>query len=465
MLDLTKITAPANISVEQALLGAILIDNAVIDRIAGIIQPEDFCDSVHANVFALCQSMRRDDIEASPITLRQHVERFPDIGNLPVWKYLVRLATEAPSIAGAKGYAEAIRDYSARRKLFDAGYEMIEASTNPNVPVSQTASLAVQSLDHVLSIARTKSRAPMTFREAAEDYINSIATDDGADRIPTGSDDLDKAIGGWRRKQLIILGGRPSMGKTTIANSLMLRTAKAGHGVLMFSLEMPTRSLMARCLSDLSWSPGRKLPYSDALAGRHQEIDIYFLAETAKSLRSLPFIIDDQRGITMAEIAARTRAAAQKMERDGIKLGLVIVDHLGLVKPTGRYAGNKVQEVGEISDALATLAKEQDVAVLALHQLNRATEGRENKRPGMADLRNSGDIEQDADVILFAYRESYYLERMKCDAGSQAEVQRQTALDGCRNTLELQIAKARNGEPRTLTLYCDMSCNVIRDLG
>jgi replicative DNA helicase len=134
------------------------------------------------------------------------------------------------------------------------------------------------------------------------------------------------------------------------------------------------------------------------------------------------------------------------------------------VKPSGRYAGNKVQEVGEISDGLCSLAKEQDVAVLALHQLNRGTEGRENKRPTLADLRNSGDLEQDADVVCFAYRESYYLERMKYDAGSQNELQREAALEGCRNTLELLIAKNRNGPTTTVTLYCDMACNVVRDL-
>ena len=152
------------------------------------------------------------------------------------------------------------------------------------------------------------------------------------------------------------------------------------------------------------------------------------------------------------------------MERAGKRLGLVVVDHLGLVKASSRYAGDKVQETGEICDALASLAKDQDIAVLALHQLNRGTEGRENKRPTMADLRNSGDVEQDADVICFAYRESYYLERAKYDAGSQAELQRQASLEGTRNTLEIIIAKQRNGEPTTVTLYCDMACNVVRDL-
>ena len=219
------------------------------------------------------------------------------------------------------------------------------------------------------------------------------------------------------------------------------------------------------CSSDLlSWSAERRIAYADAMAGRLSDMDLHLWAQTAIAYKALPLTIDDQRGLTMAEIAARTRAEAQRMERAGKRLGLVVVDHLGLVKPSGRYAGNKVNEVGEISDGLATLAKDQDVAVLALHQLNRGTEGRENKRPTLADLRNSGDLEQDADVVCFAYRESYYLERMKHDPGSQNEVQREASLEACRNTLELLIAKNRNGPTTTVTLFCDMACNVVRNL-
>lgn len=465
MLEI-KTPPPHNIEVEQALLGAMLIDNNTIDRVVGVIQPEDFSEHLHASIYGAILAMRRDDLIASPITLRAQFKDFPDVGQgMPVWKYLGQLAVHATSIANARSYAETVREYAARRQLFDAGANLMESASNPAVPVSETASLAVQSLDHVLSVARTKSRKSSTFIEAAEDLIDAICNDDGSDRITTGFAGLDAVTGGWRRKQLAILGGRPSMGKTTIANSAMLRTAKAGHGVLMFSLEMSKRDLMARCLTDLAWSPERRIQYADALAGRLKDRDLHFLAEIASQRRGLPFVVDDQRGLTLSEIGARTRAEAQKMERNGVKLGLVVVDHLGLIKPTGRYAGNKVQEVGEVSDGLATLAKDQNVAVLALHQLNRGTETQDNKRPSLANLRNSGDIEQDADLICFAYRESYYLERMKCDPGTQAELQRQTALDACSNTLELMVAKNRNGPTTTVTLYCDMGSNVVRDLG
>jgi len=288
--------------------------------------------------------------------------------------------------------------------------------------------------------------------------------DDGSARITSGSVDLDKVTGGWRRQQFGIIAGRPSMGKTALATSLMLRTAKAGLGVLYFSLEMPATALAARCLTDLAYGQQTRIAYSEALAGKLQEREVSILGTVAGSYAKLPLVIDDQRGLTMAEVAARTRAEAQRMARDGVSLALVVVDHLGLIKPSGRYSGNKVLETGEVSDALASLAKEQNVAVVALHQLNRGTEGRENKRPTLADLRNSGDLEQDADIVCFAYREAYYLERNKFDAGSQHEMQRQTELDACRNTMEVLIAKNRNGATTTVNLFCDMASNAIRDL-
>jgi replicative DNA helicase len=175
-------------------------------------------------------------------------------------------------------------------------------------------------------------------------------------------------------------------------------------------------------------------------------------------------VIEAQGDLSAAEIAARTRKVATDLERAGKRLGLVIIDHLGKVRPTKNYRGNRVMEVGEISNAMANLAKAEKVAVLCLHQLNRAVEGRENKRPTLADLRDSGNIEQDADLVLFAYRPGYYLERAKDDEGSDGEALRRSQLEAKRHVLELAIAKQRNGETTTIELFCDMPCNVIRDL-
>jgi len=243
-----------------------------------------------------------------------------------------------------------------------------------------------------------------------------------------------------------------------------LRTARAGHGVVLFSLEMTQQELAHRAMSDFSHTADRPIPYYLAAKGGLSDDQLRRWGEAAAKYQSIPLTIDDQRGLTVSEIAARVRRHKNRIEADGGTLDLVVVDHLGLIRPSGRYAGNKVQEVGEISDGLATLAKDTGVCVLALQQLNRGVESRENKRPGLADLRNSGDLEQDAHVVMFAYRESYYLERSKHDDGSQEEMERQARLQGVRNTGEILVAKNRNGPCDSVFIYCEPACNVVRDL-
>lgn len=463
MLDLALKEPPHDINLEQAILGAVLANNAAMDRL-GPLATEDFYEGIHQAMFAAMLEQWQTSRAVNVATLRAVLAELPDLTEIVTPVEYVRRLVQIGDSTNLEALVEAQRDYAARRRLCDAAAKLDEAARSQAISVKTTANYAVAALDDVLAAVRGKNRTRVNVGQAFSDVLDSILNDDGSERIPSGLLNLDDVTGGWRRKQFAIVAGRPSMGKSTVISSAMLRTAKAGHGVLMFSLEMSANSLAARCLSDLSWSNQKSIPYSLAMSGRLKDHDADIWGGVAANFATLPLVIDDQRGLTMAEIGARTRAEAQRMERNGIRLGLVIVDHLGLVKPSGRYAGNKVNEVGEVSDALATLAKEQDVAVVALHQLNRGTEGRENKRPTLADLRNSGDLEQDADLVCFAYREAYYLERMKCDAGSTAEMERQAELEACQNTLELMIAKNRNGPTQTINLFCDMACNVVRDM-
>lgn len=454
---------PLNIELEQAVLGAILLDNAVLQRVS--LGAADFYDPLHAAIFAHVEADIAAGRVASPVSIKPVFEDFPLItDDLTVPQYLTRLVGAAATAHSLKSYVAGLRELANRRALVAAAAELDTTARIVTVKIEDAAGMAVQALDTVLSMARPGKRTRSDFNGAVSDFLDSLLNDDGSARITTGLVDLDKVLGGWRRQQFAIVAGRPSMGKTALATSLMLKTARAGVGVLYFSLEMPATALAARCLSDLAYGQDTRIAYSDALAGKLQEREIAILGKVAGTYAQLPLVIDDQRGLTMAELAARTRAEAQRMKTNGVDLGLVVVDHLGLIKPSGRYAGNKVLETGEVSDALATLAKEQNVALVALHQLNRGTEGRENKRPTLADLRNSGDLEQDADVVCFAYREAYYLERNKSDAGSQQELQRRTELDACKNTMEVLVAKNRNGATSTVNLFCDMASNALRDL-
>lgn len=454
---------PHDIELEQAILAKVLIDNPSMDLLASVT-PNDFYDEVHQALFAAMSEQWAEERAINLSTLKSVLENIQNIApDVTPIEYIRRLTTFGDS-RNTADLAVTLRELANRRRLIAAAIDLQNTARSLTVKVSDAASMAVSALDEILSHSRAGRVTRATADEAFRRALDELTRDDSGELIPTGLASLDEALGGWRRRQFAVLAGRPSMGKTAVATSAMLRTARAGVGVLYFSLEMPTTALAARCLSDLAWRSDRQVPYAAALSKRITDEQIAALGEAAAYWSCLPIAIDDQRGLTMAEIAARTRAEAQRFERDGKSLGLVIVDHLGLIRPSGRYAGNKVQETGEISDALATLAKDQNVAVLALHQLNRGTEARDNKRPTLADLRNSGDIEQDADVVCFAFREAYYLERQKYDPGSQEELQRLAELEAREHTLEILIAKNRNGPTKAVTLFCDMASNVIRDL-
>lgn len=462
MLDIALREPPHSIELEQSIIGAILVDNAALDKL-GNLAPDDFYEPVHQQLFAAAREQWQTSKAVNLATLRGIIhEARPITETLTLAGYIKRLVSIGDS-RNIAALAETQRDYATRRKLCETATYLDAAARNPTLPAGEAINLTVSTLDTVLSHGRTKGPTRRTAGDAFREAMDAMVSDDRSEIITSGLRSLDAVTGGWRRKEFAILAGRPSMGKSTVALSSAVASAQAGVGVMLFSLEMPMKPYATRMMCDLAWTPDNRVSYADALAKALNDRELGQLGRAAAHYEQLPITIDDQRGLTMAEIAARARAEAQRMERAGHRLGLVVVDHLGLIKPSGRYAGNKVQEVGEISDALATLAKDLDVAVLALQQLNRGTESRENKRPTLADLRNSGDLEQDADIVCFAYRQSYYLERTKFDPGSQQEYQRLTDLEACRNTLDVMVAKNRNGRTETVTLFCDMGANVVRD--
>ncbi len=466
VLDRVRIEPPANIDAEAALLAALLHDNGAIDRVQGIVEAGDFAEPIHAHLFGAMIAMRTEERPVSPITLRPHLELWPDIApDLSAVAYLNRLAARGLATLDATGYAEGVREMAARRKLYTLGHDLIGACTNAELPINAIASEAVSALDHVLSLARTKQAKPVAIGDAIRDALDSVLNDDGSAIITSGLRDLDVTLGGgWRRKQYAIIAGRPSMGKTTLATSAMLRTAKAGVGVYFLSLEMAAREISLRAVTDLCYSSKSRVEYNNLSARKTSQGDWSAIAAATEDYRRLPLVVDDTGRPTIAEIASRVRAQAQRFEREGVKLGLVVIDHLGFIKASDRYRGNRVHEVTEISAGLGQIAKEHDVALIVLSQLNRGTEGRENKRPSLSDLRDSGSLEQDADVVLFCYREAYYLERTKHDPGSQAELKRQTELEATRNTLEVIVAKNRMGPTGIVNLFCDMGCNAVRGL-
>jgi replicative DNA helicase len=284
----------------------------------------------------------------------------------------------------------------------------------------------------------------------------------GTDISYPGSERLAWGIGGWRRKRLYISGARTGMGKTTCL-SFLTRTAAKGRGVLVFSLEMDASELTERLLSDLSWNRDRKIPYADIAKDLVSPQNLQRLAEARDRLGRLPLIIDDRPNLTLSQIRASARLTARQLAARGRRLDVIVIDHLGLVRPSDRYRGNRVAETEEASAAIKALAKDLDIAVLAMVQLNRAVEGREDKRPTLADLRWSGGIEQDADVVMLLYRPAYYLSR-PFDGDEEECAERAAQLDRVRHLLEITIAKQRGGATPTLSFFVDVECSVIRDM-
>lgn len=448
------------LEVEQMALGRLLESPRLFDTWS--LSEDHFAEPFHRLMFRLMAADHAVGASTNAAILAARVQHEAPISeNCSTAEYVRRV--QVAGFHAAPRCDIALKDLAHRRFLMRLADTVKFSAADSESDVRRIIADAIGELDTIMADGRGDTTA-QEYGEALRDTLAELQSGGAAERITTGLKTLDQRLGGYHRGQFVLLAGRPSMGKSMIAMSSILRTARRGHGVAVFSLEMSKHELICRSLSDIAWTRDRPIPYAKAMAGTLSEDELTRWGSAAAGYDNIPMVIDDQRGLTVSEIASRARKIKKKMEDDGGHFDLIVVDHLGLVKPSGRYAGNKVNEVGEISDGLATLAKELDVCVLALQQLNRGVEGRENKRPGLSDLRNSGDLEQDAHVVMFAYRESYYLERQKHDAGTQAESERMSRLEACRNTAEILIAKNRNGPTDVVHVYCDPSCNAIRDL-
>ena len=450
----------ADLELERSLLATLLADNGGFDKIGGP-QPDDLFDPIYASVLAAGLDLRAERRPVNLTTLRSrfaHVP-FPSGGSVLDHLKTCEFAGSTPDMADV---AAALRDLSQRRDIQRLGEQISGSAHDHGASPASLLIDASRGLDDLLSKCRPAGKTLRTMPEAVDDVLGALHGRDEDKRILTGLTDVDRDTGGWRRGEYGILGGRPSMGKSAVATAVGRRAAKAGHGVAFFSLEMTTRQLMARMITDACWSRDSPIPYSDALRGMLRGRELATFQAGAREVRELPLLIEEQSGLTATDIAARTRSCAEIFARQGKRLGLVIVDHLGLVRPSNRYRGQKVHEVAETSQAMAHLAKSENVAVLCLHQLNRAVEARDNKRPTLSDLRDTGNLEQDADVVMFVYRSTYYLERLKLDDPAE-EADRVALLAEKRNDLELSIAKNRNGPTSTIELFCDMAANAVRD--
>lgn len=454
-----------NVEAEQALLGAVLVNNAVYDRVSSIVRGDDFGDPVHASIWRAVDARIRDGALASPVTLRQYFDEDPGIAVLGGVAYLARLAGAAISLFAAPDYARLIADMAQRRAL--AGV-LAEAQAAIADPEQDVASILGRVEAHALMQETQGEGNVVTFAAAitaASGAANAANLSDTLTGTTTGIRALDDATGGLQAGDYVILGGRASMGKTAVALSIALGAARAGHGVLFASLEMSPEQLATRALSETSARSGNAIAYHDLMRGRFDGDDFLSLLRRQQEEISLPIAITPRSCRNVGAIASQARLAQRRLEAKGRKLGLVVIDYLQLLQPPQRRS-NRQEEVSDISSAVKAMAGKLDVPVLALSQLSRGVEGREDKRPGLADLRESGSLEQDADVVIFAYREEYYLRRAspRDEDPPERHEKWHRALANCAGRVDLVIAKARMGEITTVKAMLDAATNWMRDV-
>lgn len=455
------------IQAEQALLGACIINAEVVDIVDGAVARDDFAEPLHARLFEAIVAAKAEGRRVDTRLLQTILGSEYQGGDLTA--YLAKLVHDTPTIVNAPDYARVVRERADYRRLMAVAETLKTESSagHQSGSPAEIASSVVDVLDGIVTSRAPAGNRRVSLSEASRMAIarseEARSSGRSVSGVTWGLRDLNAATLGLHPGHLVILAARPSMGKSTMGLAVARAAAKAKNGVLFVSLEMVGEDLAERALADECFDHGDPIPYISIRSGDLTDAEVGRLSAASERLSPLPMMIEQQAGLTVGQIGARARSLASRMERQGTKLRLLVVDHLGLVRASDRYAGSRHSELGEITTSLKALAKELGVAVLLLCQLNRALEGRDNKRPGLSDLRESGRIEEDADAVLFLYREAYYLERLKVD-DPEKDADRTTKLLNCQNRMEIIIAKQRQGPTKTIDAYVSMPCNAIRDM-
>ncbi|MBL6637730.1 MAG: replicative DNA helicase [Planktomarina sp.] len=460
--DVAPLGMPHSIEAEQQLLGAILTNNDLYDRVSQILRAEHFYDPVHARIFETAAARIVKNNLASPVTLKAFLEDDEGLAELGGPAYLVRLAGAAISSFAVRDYAEMIYDLAIRRELIDLGNNIAAKAARMDV-LSEPKEQIVDAEQKLYALAEQgqTEQGFQSFLTAVTDAVKvanaAYQREGGLAGVSTGLIDLDKKLGGLHRSDLLILAGRPSMGKTSLATNIAFNIARAykkgittsgeegaidGGVVGFFSLEMSAEQLASRILSEVA-----EIPSNQIRRGDFTESEFRRIVEAAKELEAAPLFIDDTPALPISQLAARARRLKRTHGLDAL-----FVDYLQLVRGTGR-SENRVNEISEITMGLKAIAKELDIPVVALSQLSRQVENREDKRPQLSDLRESGSIEQDADVVMFVFREEYYKEREKPGDHELDKMSIwQEEMERLHGQAEVVIGKQRHGPIGTVEL-------------
>ncbi len=452
---------PHNIEAEQALLGAILVNNDAFDRVSDFLQAQHFSEELHRRIYDVAAQLIRAGKLATPITLKTFLGEH-DLGGVTIAQYLARLAAEATTIINAADYGRTIHDLAVRRDLIVIGEDIVNGAYD--APIAASPRDQIEEAERKLYSVAETGRYEGGFHRFSDALATAVdmaakawERDGRLSGLATGMSDLDKMLGGLQASDLVIIAGRPAMGKSALATNIAFNIARAyefearpdgtqatvnGGVVGFFSLEMSAEQLATRIVSEQAGVPSYKIRRGDI-----SEPEFHRVAQAAREMQTIPFYIDQTGGISIAQLAARARRLKRQRGLD-----LLVVDYIQLLSASKTRSDNRVQELTEITTGLKALAKELNVPILALSQLSRQVEARDDKRPLLSDLRESGSIEQDADVVMFIFREEYYLKNKQPHEGTEEFLEWQSKMEQVHGKAEIIIGKQRHGPTGTVEL-------------
>jgi replicative DNA helicase len=436
---------PHSIEAEQSLLGGLLIDNSALDQVGDTISSKDFYRQDHRLIFIHINDLINSSNPADVVTVAESLEKNSELASIGGISYLGSLAENMPSVANIRGYAKIIRDNSILRNLITVGSEIVEGAFLPQGKDAQQLLDEMEAKLFSIAEAQSNRLGYKDFQKVIADVVRNLEergqNPETVTGISTGFVDLDNLTTGLHGGELVIIAGRPSMGKTALATNIAFNAAQKlqekgkKSAVAFFSLEMSSEQLSTRILAEQS-----RIKSNDIRRGRISDEQFDKFIETSKNISELPLYIDETPAISIAAMSNRARRIKRLFGLD-----LIVVDYIQLMRGSGNNRDGRVQEISEITQGLKAMAKELKLPVIALSQLSRAVEQRDDHKPQLSDLRESGSIEQDADVVMFVYREAYYLERKEPRPATVEHAEWQAKMNEVSNLAELIIGKQRHG--------------------
>ena len=457
---------PSNLEAEQALLGSILVNNDIIDEVSSLVSSNIFFDPAHVKIYEVIESLNNKGMIANPITLKNFFEKDNMLNEVGGTEYLVKLTRFSGSTKQAIDYAKIIHEMYLRRELVQISDKLSNDTMNANSQEQNAENIIEDTEKSLFDLAErgSFSQSFLKFNQALDQTIQmatlAMQNDQGIVGVPTGLSALDEKLGGLHKSDLIILAGRPSMGKTALATNIAYNAAQnilkrqEKSSIAFFSLEMSSEQLSTRILSEQA-----RIKSDDIRRGKVTEEEVNRYIETSRNIYNLPLYIDETPAITIATLSNRARRIKRLFG-----LNLIVVDYIQLMRSSSNKNDGRVQEISEITQGLKALAKELSIPVLALSQLSRAVEQRDDKQPQLADLRESGSIEQDADVVMFVYREAYYLERKQPKLGSIEHAEWQSKMNDVNGLADIILGKQRHGPTGTVKVEFEGIYTKFKDL-